>query len=234
MKSRLWIAVSIVVMCHGHAGATSPSPVAIKLDREDGATFVYFAQRQGWTNYVLQHRNNQTGEWQDYQLLNLHQGPLSWIKYLSHRVEQYFRPPTLPRPMFGMVPKGEKFACVEIAAEEVDAPKQWRLIATPIVPLASINPKVEITAHATKPVTGEFNITSEALDYTFEDLAVGYSVIPVAMFAECEAALMRFQSELEDTNTPDTRKAQLIRLITSHREWVRDRSRGHTNRQRAQ
>lgn len=230
MTTRFWVAVIIVVMCHNHADATTPNPVYLKLDREDGTTFVYFAQRQGWTNYVLQHRDDQTGEWQDYQFLSLHQGPLSWIKRLCHRVEQYFRPPTLPPPMHGMVPKGEKFACVEIAAEEVDAPKKWRLIATPIVPLASINPNVEITAHATKPVTGEFNITSEAFDYTFEDLAVGHSVIPVAMFLECTAALMRFQSELEDTNTPDTRKAQLNRLIASYLEWVRDRSRGHTNR----
>lgn len=137
--------------------ATTPPPVAllalnqdIKLERKQSAAFVSCRELQGWTNFILQHRDGGTGPWQDYQLPAPHEGLLGWITGLARRIQERLDTP-IDRTKIEGVDLEDKFTGFEIAPDKMDGPDIWRVLAAP--PDGS----------SARPVSEDFQIEADRL-----------------------------------------------------------------------
>jgi hypothetical protein len=131
----------------------------IKLERKNAATFISCREQQGWTNFILQHRIGGTGEWQDYQLPDPHEGLLGWIKSLARRIQDRLDTP-IERTKIEGVDLEDSYAKLEIALDKIDGPDVWRVLATPS---GESEPRT---------VSYEFRITSESLVAAKPDMPV--------------------------------------------------------------
>ena len=139
----------------------------IKLERKNGATFISCREQQGWTNFILQHRMGGTGEWQDYQLPNPHEGLLGWITSLARRIQDRLDTP-IERTKIEGVDLEDSYAKLEIAPDKIDGSDVWLVLATPS---GESDPR---------PVSDEFRITSESLVAAKPEAPVAQAVPPPA------------------------------------------------------
>lgn len=139
----------------------------IKLERKNAATFISCREQQGWTNFILQHRIGGTGEWQDYQLPDPHEGLLGWIKSLARRIQDRLDTP-IERTKIEGVDLEDSYAKLEIASDKIDGSDVWRVLATPS---GESEPR---------SVSDEFRITSESLVAAKPEAPVAQAVPPPA------------------------------------------------------
>ncbi len=131
----------------------------IKLESKNGAAFIAYREEPGWTDFVLQHRPDGTGEWQSYQLPAPHEGLLGWMKGLARRIQERLDTPIKRTEVDGLEAQ-ERFGRQEIAVEEIDGSDVWRLLATrqgesiqrPVSEEFQIKPGTLVPAAPSRPV----------------------------------------------------------------------------------
>ena len=134
----------------------------INIEIEKDAAFIAYREQAGWTNFTLQHCPAGTTEWRNYQMPAPHEGLFAWIANLSRHIEKFFDTP-IQRPEVAGTEAEEQFVRIDIAAEEVDGPDLWRLVAAPS---GQSEPR---------PVSDEFRITTERLVAAEPEAAVTQS-----------------------------------------------------------
>lgn len=101
----------------------------IRLEDKNGAAFIAYREDAGWTDFDLQHRPDDSGEWRNYQLPAPHESLFGWIKDLARRIQGRLDTPIKRPEVDGLEPE-ERFGRQEIAVEKIDGPDVWRLLAT--------------------------------------------------------------------------------------------------------
>ena len=110
---------------------------------------IRWTEKSGWTDYVLQHRANDSTAWQAHVPPAPHEGLFGGFWNIVAKIESFLSTPIERDNVDAMSGVEEKFGQSEIATASVGSADTWRLLAT------------QVSSGEARAVTDVFRITAE-------------------------------------------------------------------------